>query len=388
MKFSFHPLLAVLAPLLLAIVSPSSSQTDETYVGHVCFDTSNSTSRANLHSVASLLSSQEGVGNGFYRFSNGENVEDPVNAYALCRGDISESACRSCVTFATSDLLQRCPTQAEEAIAWYDNCMLRYSTSHNFSYVFPLDNMYTTGDLLRRPVVSPSVLDAYFDARDDLLSTLAKRASLGDSTRKFATGNISFTTSDRIYALVQCVPDLKEAECPKCLHDQAADMPFPLLQQLRALATACDLRLAPAQFYDDIVGNAPVPSNDVIVPKDKSHPYIAVIIVVMSVCFILLVASICIFLYLMRRKEKLQNKNYLGNTTAPSPPSLQAIRVDGDEQRQAGRGARSAANSVTPIMEMPMVAAQRSETGVSSNTLDGTSMSWILKTPLTHPAPR
>uniref|UniRef100_A0A7N0TQC1 Uncharacterized protein n=1 Tax=Kalanchoe fedtschenkoi TaxID=63787 RepID=A0A7N0TQC1_KALFE len=108
----------------------------------------------------------------------------------------------------------------------------------------------------------------------------------------------------------------------------------------------------------------------------------------MSVCFILLVASICIFLCLMRRKEKLQNKNYLGNT-APSPPGLQAIRVDGDEQRQAGRGARSAANSVTPITEMPMLAAQSSETGVSSNTQDdGTSMSWILKTPLTHPAPR
>uniref|UniRef100_A0A7N0V1R6 Gnk2-homologous domain-containing protein n=1 Tax=Kalanchoe fedtschenkoi TaxID=63787 RepID=A0A7N0V1R6_KALFE len=271
MKFSFHPLLAVLAPLLLAIVPPSAnSQTEETYVDHVCFDTRNSTSRANLHSVASLLSSQKGVSNGFYRFSNGENVEDPVNAYALCRGDISESACRSCVTFATSDLLQRCPTQAEEAIAWYDNCMLRYSTSHNFSYVFPLDNMYTMGVLLRGPVVSPSLLNAYFDARDDLLSTLAKRASLGDSTRKFATGNISFSSSDRIYALVQCVPDLNETQCAKCLHDQAAGMPFPLLQQWRALATACELRLAPAQFYDDIVGNAPVPSKDVIIPKGNS----------------------------------------------------------------------------------------------------------------------
>ncbi|KAL9690724.1 hypothetical protein QQ045_011132 [Rhodiola kirilowii] len=396
MRLSFNPLLLTVLATLLKYFSPNTIVgAEETYVAHLCSVqnyTSNSTYETNLHSLMSTLTSQNGVSNGFYHASEGQNDQDAVTGYALCRGDVSQSACNSCVNISATYILHKCPTHVG-AIVWYDNCMLRYSPSSD-SGNLPPGHLYYWADQLHDPVINASDLGAYFVARVNLLSTLARRASTGNSTRKFATGDVNFTTSGKIYALLQCIPDLGEEQCAQCLNLAAKKMPFTG-QRLRALTSACDLRVAPMQF-DNGSDSAPGPYSlprpyslppDVTYMKGNTQRYVLVIIV-LTVCCMLLIASVCIFLCLMRRKEKITNVN-VPRSAVPSSYGLQNIRVDTDAERpeRRGGGAAAAASKGRPIMEIPMLAAQSAETSV--NTGDGTSSyTWILKTPVNHPSPR
>ncbi|GLT69649.1 hypothetical protein SLA2020_417850 [Shorea laevis] len=57
---------------------------------------------------------------------------DTVYGLFLCRGDLSADACRDCAADATKDVVDRCPNE-QVAVAWYDECMLRYSNQDIFS---------------------------------------------------------------------------------------------------------------------------------------------------------------------------------------------------------------------------------------------------------------
>ncbi|XP_016723439.2 cysteine-rich receptor-like protein kinase 10 [Gossypium hirsutum] len=70
---------------------------------------------------------------GFYNTTAGRSP-DMVYGLFHCRGDLSTSDCQACVTFATTDISQRCPNQTT-AVAWYDECLLRYSNRNIFSVV-------------------------------------------------------------------------------------------------------------------------------------------------------------------------------------------------------------------------------------------------------------
>ncbi|KAL5774744.1 hypothetical protein ACOSP7_012301 [Xanthoceras sorbifolium] len=100
------------------------------FLYHFCSDklgnyTTNSTYQKNLNTLLSSITSNSEINYGFYNFSAGQN-SDKVNAIALCRGDVNQDACRSCINDSISELTQICPNQ-KEAIRWYDYCMLSYS---------------------------------------------------------------------------------------------------------------------------------------------------------------------------------------------------------------------------------------------------------------------
>uniref|UniRef100_A0A2N9FTP0 Protein kinase domain-containing protein n=1 Tax=Fagus sylvatica TaxID=28930 RepID=A0A2N9FTP0_FAGSY len=88
------------------------------------------TSRPTSTSLLSSISSNTKIDNGFYANSYGQDP-DKVYAIGLCRGDLNQYVCRSCLNQSTLALTRLCPNQ-KEAIGWYDNCTLRFSNNSIF----------------------------------------------------------------------------------------------------------------------------------------------------------------------------------------------------------------------------------------------------------------
>ncbi|GKV19258.1 hypothetical protein SLEP1_g29543 [Rubroshorea leprosula] len=165
----------------------------------------------NLQRLSTQISSTKDFNYGFYNITVGKNP-DQVNAIGLCRGDIKQDACKTCLNNSLLELEQSCPNN-KEAVGWSDSrCMLHYSGRDIFGTkeTTPV-SFETTG---RK---SPNV-DRFNLALSSLLKNLSSQAAAGGSLRKFAAGNASAPNYfDRIFAFVQCTPDLSQQECGECL---------------------------------------------------------------------------------------------------------------------------------------------------------------------------
>ncbi|XP_030942587.1 cysteine-rich repeat secretory protein 38-like [Quercus lobata] len=119
---------------LIFILIPQAT-TQPSFICHTCSPglgnyTTNGNYAANLNHVFSSFSSNTAIDNGFYSASYGQDP-DKVYAIGLCRGDLNQDVCRSCLNDSTLALIQLCPNQ-KEAIGWYDNCTLRFSNHSIF----------------------------------------------------------------------------------------------------------------------------------------------------------------------------------------------------------------------------------------------------------------
>lgn len=124
------------------------TQAKPTYAYHICLNdavfTRNSTYQTNLNLTLSSLSLNANRSNGFYYASAGNNAF----GLFLCRDDIAAADCRNCVTTAVRDIPQRCPVEVN-AVAWYDECFLRYSNRSFFSKMqtSPMVYLYNTQNI-------------------------------------------------------------------------------------------------------------------------------------------------------------------------------------------------------------------------------------------------
>ncbi|KAG5516562.1 hypothetical protein RHGRI_037319 [Rhododendron griersonianum] len=85
----------------------------------------NSIYQTNLNTLLSGLSSNSNnTSNGFYNFTAGNSPLDVAYGLFICRGDLSATVCRDCVTYAAGDVVKRCPGSKRVTI-WYDECILR-----------------------------------------------------------------------------------------------------------------------------------------------------------------------------------------------------------------------------------------------------------------------
>ncbi|KAI4298606.1 hypothetical protein L6164_032143 [Bauhinia variegata] len=268
--------------------------------------TANSTYQTNLNTLLSNLSSNTQVDYGFYNFSLGEN-SDQVNAIGLCRGDIKPDVCRSCLNDSRVFLTQLCPNQ-KEAIGWYDNCMLRYSNSSIFGIMEASPNFY---------VPSPNnTTEEFNQVLTDFLDRLRSKAASGDSLRKYAAANTTGSSSQTIYGLVQCTPDLSEQECNDCLVGAISEC-CDGKGGGRVFRPSCMYRYETFRFSEPTadtpllsppqVSPSPPPStnnNSTEGQSNTSRTFIAV--AVPAVSFVLLLIFICIYLRLRKSRTKFE----------------------------------------------------------------------------------
>ncbi|KAJ6367561.1 hypothetical protein OIU78_000180 [Salix suchowensis] len=207
---------------LLNIAIIILAQEDANYLTHTCENattsTMNSTYRVNLNLVLSSLASNATRNNinGFYNTSFGQN-SDQVYGLFICRGDVSNTACQNCVTFATKDVDQ-----------------------NPFWYMWNAQN--TTYEPQRfNNLVATSVNDCATQA-----------ASAPPGAKKFAVNQTYIDGFQNIYSLAQCTPDLSSFDCNTCLRAVIAGLPSCCSSKIggRVFAPSCYIRYEITEFYN------------------------------------------------------------------------------------------------------------------------------------------
>ncbi|XP_050288779.1 cysteine-rich receptor-like protein kinase 44 isoform X1 [Quercus robur] len=327
------------AILIFLVNNPTINAQRDPYVLHQCSTTgnvtSNSTFRANLNTLISTLSSNTQIDYGFYNFTAGEGT-NKVYATGLCRADLSPTDCRSCVNMSAHELLQLCPTQ-KEGVMWYMNCTARYSNNSIFGVVELKPTRALVSGLVLLTKVNEALKAVLFD-------DLRVRASAGSIFGKVAVGIANYNirnSTDTIYGLMQCSPDLSENDCSNCLVGAQSYFQACCSESVgvRILAPSCNLRIESEQFYDSTLGESPTslsppspaksispppapaksispppaPAKSISPPplvpskEKKSNSSKAIIIIVVAVVvFTMLIICICVSLRVKKQRKNVQ----------------------------------------------------------------------------------
>jgi hypothetical protein len=131
-----------------------------------------------------------------------------IHGLAMCRGDVNEKHCRTCVNKAIKDVQARCPYN-KAAIIWYDECVLQYSDNRFFGEI---DYQNTYIMLNRQNVNDPTMFDQKVAT---LFAELPWKVS--HSATNYASGKFNLDKSKKIYWLGQCALYLSQEYCGKCI---------------------------------------------------------------------------------------------------------------------------------------------------------------------------
>ncbi|KNA15803.1 hypothetical protein SOVF_094740, partial [Spinacia oleracea] len=221
MDLIYSPSVLILFCLLITVIPKTKSDSDDDlrYISNDCSDSitfpPNSTFNSTINTLLQDLSSNATANpTGFYTTSVHDNtVNNTLNGYFLCRGDLDNSACYDCVSIAAQEIVSvlQCP-DSKLGTLYYNKCMIRYS------------NETLLGVLALEPYHNEQSYNVIPGSRRDFTKllgetfpVLATRAANNVTGKKFATISVPFTPSTNLYALAQCTPDLTVANCHTCL---------------------------------------------------------------------------------------------------------------------------------------------------------------------------
>ncbi|TYG48485.1 hypothetical protein ES288_D10G018100v1 [Gossypium darwinii] len=295
---SINLLLLVIA---LSLLSPAIEAQQPTYRFHSCPNTTtftvNSTYQANRNTVLSSLSSNSTRGDGFYNTTAGRSP-DMVYGLFLCRGDLSTSVCQACVTFATTDISQRCPNQTT-AVVWYDECLLRYSNGNIFSVVAeePAVRLLNTQNATGTEIPFDQLVAATVVLNMNDITTQTENKPAG--SKKFATRETKLPSFQTLYTLAQCTPDLSGS---RCLQGAREKLPNGW-QGGRVLSPSCNVRYETYLFYNLMVVSPQPPPAPEEEKQNKSNR-IPVLVASLSAIFGLAVVFISAIFNWRRRNSR------------------------------------------------------------------------------------
>lgn len=203
----------ILISLGLATAQPNICTPNGGYTDGSTFD-------VDLNAVLSTLPSNI-PDSGYYAASITALTTRPpetITAFALCRGDLTPSQCRTCLSSAPPDLNRICRNQRQGVVFAEENCIVRYTDA-------ALNPPSTLKVVLINGVNAAN--PAQFKAdRDALLSALRSLAAGGGPQLKAGGGSRSTSSigseSSTIFGLVQCRPDLSSGDCGACLEEATA----------------------------------------------------------------------------------------------------------------------------------------------------------------------
>ncbi|XVF87659.1 hypothetical protein PTKIN_Ptkin18bG0138100 [Pterospermum kingtungense] len=166
----------------------------------------------------------------FFNYTEGGNL-DKVYGLFLCRGDVQPNICQRCIGTASAEIKKKCPLD-NEAIIWYDECLVRYSYRSFFSI------MDKSNPILLIYGESGTDFDKFEDnvaGRLFLLTT--KNLS---NNHMYASDEVELSSSLNLKVLVQCTPDLSVENCQSCLTRALAELPSSS-GSARVLSPSCNI---------------------------------------------------------------------------------------------------------------------------------------------------
>ncbi|KAL6197578.1 hypothetical protein ACLB2K_033186 [Fragaria x ananassa] len=198
----------------------------------------------NVKLLLESLSSNTSISGGFYNDTIG-NSPDQVYGQALCRGDVNSTVCQSCVHDASQEILKRCKNQ--EAIIWYEQCQVHYSSSPFFSLMV-YTGKYPEKNKLEKNVSNPNQFD---DVLNNSMKKLLDQTAY-ISKHMFATVHMKFSRNQSIYGLQQCTRDIIRSECHKCLEIALAELRkcCSTLEGGTIVSRNCNVRFELYQFFN------------------------------------------------------------------------------------------------------------------------------------------
>ncbi|KAK8629448.1 hypothetical protein V6N13_078289 [Hibiscus sabdariffa] len=203
---------AILSYLLIGITLVDTASGQEI----ICYDTGNfsvnSTYGKNRDLVLASLPTNASSKGGFVTASIGQN-SDKVYALGMCRGDLTPDQCYTCLNFSIHNLTASCPNQIEASVWAGKPCRVHYA---NYSFFGTLKLEPTDAAGYNGADIT-SNLTEFDTVWESLMDRVVRKASSGNSSHKYATGEAEFTVFQNIYALMQCTPDLSNKGCDTCL---------------------------------------------------------------------------------------------------------------------------------------------------------------------------
>uniref|UniRef100_A0A803NZ05 Cysteine-rich receptor-like protein kinase 25 n=1 Tax=Cannabis sativa TaxID=3483 RepID=A0A803NZ05_CANSA len=282
-----------------------------TYSEHACTNSTASASTlsqdttylANLNLLLSYLNSNATNDAGFHQTTVATGTQDASTGLFQCRGDITASLCRECVLNASREVLKRCP-QEKQAVIWYDVCWIRYQDSSIF---LPNPGIVPSTSLQSSETVREA--ERFNKLLAGVMDALANKAANSGSVKKFATAENNFTSSETLYSLAQCTPDLSAADCNTCLRSAIGFFPQCCSGKRggAVFLPSCIVRFEFYPFFNSTT--RPSISTDQVPLSGKGKKSIITIIAIVGPISVVLVVFLIGFCFLRNKAKKI--KKYL-----------------------------------------------------------------------------
>ncbi|KAK2424425.1 cysteine-rich repeat secretory protein (DUF26 and DUF1204) [Trifolium repens] len=209
----------ILFSFTLVFLIQTSFGTDPLF--HFCSNSGNFTANSTYESklktlVKSLIYKTPSTGFGTGSVGLAQYQNEQAYGLALCRGDVSTSECKTCVTEASNEIQSRCPYN-KGAIIWYDYCLFKYSDTDFIGKIDNSNKFY----MWNLNIVNDTTTFNY--KTKDLLSQLAHKATM--NPKLYATGEAELENSKKLYGLTQCTRDLSSDDCKNCLDIAINELP-------------------------------------------------------------------------------------------------------------------------------------------------------------------
>ncbi|XP_013595103.1 PREDICTED: cysteine-rich receptor-like protein kinase 11 [Brassica oleracea var. oleracea] len=238
---------------------------------------------------------------------------------ASCIPGAESKECSDCITEAVTKMIQNCPNQTE-AFSWPGTktlCMVRYANSSFYGSMDlePNSLRYNTGNITINMSEFERIWDAFMIRMIDSASSGRSGASSSSSGKYYAADITSLTTFQRVYALMECTPDLSPGNCEACLRANVRRYQDCCRGNQGGVARrpSCFFRWDLYPFlgaFDNIISGAPplqplTGDGDGAAKKDGDSLSVGAIvgIVVASVIAIVLVLLALAFAFYRRRKS-------------------------------------------------------------------------------------
>ncbi|XP_010439191.1 PREDICTED: cysteine-rich receptor-like protein kinase 11 [Camelina sativa] len=195
--------------------------------GEICVNTAgtfrpNSTYDSNRRLILSSLASNVTARDNFFYTSSIGQEQDRVYVTSLCIPGAESKDCSDCITEGVTELIKNCPNQTE-AFSWPETetlCMVRYA-NRSFTGSMELEPhtlRWNTGNVTINMSEFDRIWDSFMLRMIDSASSGRNGASSSSSSNKYYAADVtSLTTFQRVYALMECTPDLSPGNCDACL---------------------------------------------------------------------------------------------------------------------------------------------------------------------------
>ncbi|KAA8519271.1 hypothetical protein F0562_013527 [Nyssa sinensis] len=308
------------------LASLKSSKGEVNYLEHYCdiSTTLSPTYRSNLNLLLSALSQNTTSYKGFRYETTGQ-----VHGLYMCRGDVMSDVCQDCVSTAIKELQQRCSNDREEAVIFYDECLVRYS-NRSFWGAIEISPMLLFYDGKNQSQPEDSDIDARYLVYGLMMS--APNMSL-----MYDMAEYSPKANENRYSFVQCSRDLSREGCANCLLQITYNLEFCCegRRGYRVFSPSCTLRYESYLFYRKEAKPVTLPNKG----KQSNGQRMIIIITSVVASLVAVVLSYCIYTQRKRFNNRSRNEEQLGPDFPLIPlTTIQLATNEFSEECKIGEG--------------------------------------------------